>query len=105
MQAAEALSTGGEKEAGGGGGTTVDDLEYTTLARRTLGKCRPSVVDGSIVLECAGSVCSYIVLIGGLVTSLIVECTGEAIINTSYQKLPFGSGDYPDKRIFHQALN
>ena len=26
-------------------------------------------------------------------------------INTSYQKLPFGSGDYPDKLLFHQALN
>ncbi|CAN0426547.1 unnamed protein product, partial [Laminaria digitata] len=52
-----------------------DDLEYTTLAKRTLGKYGPLVVDGSIVLECAGSVCSYVVLIGGLVTSLIVECT------------------------------
>ena len=27
------------------------------------------------------------------------------IINTSYQKLPFGSGDYPDKLLFHQELN
>ena len=27
------------------------------------------------------------------------------IIYTSYQKLPFGSGDYPDKLLFHQALN
>ena len=26
-----------------------------------------------------------------------------SIINTSYQKLPFGSGDYPDKLLFHQA--
>ena len=24
---------------------------------------------------------------------------------TSYQKLPFGSGDDPDKLFFHQALN
>ena len=24
---------------------------------------------------------------------------------TSYQKLPFGSGDDPDKLVFHQALN
>ena len=30
-----------------------------------------------------------------------------SLINTSYQKLPvpFGSGDYPDKLLFHQALN
>ena len=27
-----------------------------------------------------------------------------SIINTSYQKLPSGSGDYPDKLLFHQAL-
>ena len=27
------------------------------------------------------------------------------IINTSYPKLPFGSGDYPDKLFFDQALN
>ena len=27
------------------------------------------------------------------------------IINTSYQKLPFGSGDYPNKLLFHQAPN
>ena len=26
-------------------------------------------------------------------------------MNTSYQKLPFGSGDYPDKLLYHQALN
>ena len=27
------------------------------------------------------------------------------IINSSYQKLPFGSGDDPDKLLYHQALN
>ena len=26
-------------------------------------------------------------------------------MNTSYQKLPFGPGDYPDKRLYHQAPN
>ena len=30
---------------------------------------------------------------------------GAPIINTSYHKLPFGSGDYPDKLLFHQVLN
>ena len=30
---------------------------------------------------------------------------GRVVINTSYQKLPFGSGDYPDKLLYHQALN
>ena len=27
------------------------------------------------------------------------------IINTSYRKLPFASGEYPDKLLLHQALN
>ena len=31
--------------------------------------------------------------------------SGSLIITTSYQKLPFGSWDYPDKLLFHQALN
>ena len=30
---------------------------------------------------------------------------GSLIINSSYQKLPFGSGDDPDKLFFHHALN
>ena len=33
--------------------------------------------------------------------------TSITIINTSYQKLPFGSGDYPDKlllEVYQQAL-
>ena len=38
--------------------------------------------------------------------NFVVQCVCDApIINTSYQKLPFGSGDYPDKLLFHQALN
>ena len=79
IQAAEALSSGGGNAGGGDGDlTALDDLEYTTLARKTLGKHGPSVVDGSIVLECAGSVCSYVLLIGGLATSLIAEGTGGA---------------------------
>ena len=38
--------------------------------------------------------------------NFVVQSVCDApIINTSYQKLPFGSGDYPDKLLFHQALN
>ena len=40
------------------------------------------------------------------VAALVLYGTkGSVIINTSYQKLPFGSGDDPDKVFFHQALN
>ena len=38
-------------------------------------------------------------------TSVIPFAIAHTIINTSYEKLPFGSGDYPDKLLFHQALN
>ena len=38
--------------------------------------------------------------------SFVVQYICDApIINTSYQKSPFGSGDCPDKLLFHQALN
>ena len=38
--------------------------------------------------------------------NFVVQSVCDApVINTSYQKLPFGSGDYPDKLLFHQALN
>ena len=38
--------------------------------------------------------------------NFVVQSVRDApIINTSYQKLPFGSGDYPDNILFHQALN
>ena len=38
--------------------------------------------------------------------NFVVQSVRDApIINTSYQKLPFGSGDHPDTLLFHQALN
>ena len=38
--------------------------------------------------------------------NFVVQSVCDApIINTSYEKLPFGYGDYPDKLLFHQALN
>ena len=37
--------------------------------------------------------------------NFVVQSVCDApIINTSYQNLPFGSGHYPDKLLFHQAL-
>ena len=79
IKAAEALSTRYGEEDGGGGGTALANLDYTELARRTLGKYGPPIVDGALALQLTGATCSYVLLIGGLVTSLIVECTGGAI--------------------------
>ena len=51
IRAAEALSSEDGESGGGGGGTSLDDLEYTELARRTLGKYGPTVVDVVLVLQ------------------------------------------------------
>ena len=38
--------------------------------------------------------------------NFVVQSVCDApIINTSYQKLSFGSGDHPDELLLHQALN
>ena len=42
---------------------------------------------------------------GSIKTSPSSTPISPVIINTSYQKLPFGSGDDPDKLCFHQARN
>ena len=37
--------------------------------------------------------------------NFVVQSVCDApIINTSYQKLPFGSGEYPDKLLFQQSF-
>ena len=41
----------------------------------------------------------YFLLYTAVVDSYIISLT------QSYQKLPFGSGDYPYKLLYHQALN
>ena len=60
----------------------------TTLHRWILGKLTCAILRRSYVRLCALYVCFF-----------------KAVINTRYQKLPFGSGDHPDKPLFHQALN
>lgn len=74
IQAAEASALESGKNGGTGG--SLEDLEYTAVAARTLGEYGPSLVDGSIVLQNFGSVCSYVILVGGLTTSIIGELSG-----------------------------
>lgn len=76
IKAAEAVSIR-DGEGGAGSGTTLSDLNYTELARRTLGKYGPPMVDVTMAFQLTGSMCSYILLVGGLMTSLIAEITGE----------------------------
>ena len=46
-----------------------------------------------------------VVRAAGLVNIVVHSVCDAPIINTSYQKLPFGSGDHPDRLLFHEALN
>lgn len=69
ISAAEACSLG----RGNGSSGTFDDLEFGTLAARTLGKYGPPMVEISIIVGNFGAVCSYVLLVGGLTTSLLAE--------------------------------
>ncbi|CAM9489938.1 unnamed protein product, partial [Sphacelaria rigidula] len=66
--AAEATSAG---EAG-----TLEELEFSALAKRTLGSHGGWIVDSSIVVQNFGAVCSYVVLVGSLTTSMLEEWAG-----------------------------
>ena len=65
--------------------------------------CTPSISG----FDTAGTACArgYVLLILPVLPVSTLVYSGLCIINTSYQKLPFGSGDDPDKLLFHQALN
>ena len=56
-----------------GGHGSVEELDYTVLVARTLGEHGPALVDLSVVTMNFGAVCSYIILIGGLVSSMLLE--------------------------------
>eukprot|EP00903_Cladosiphon_okamuranus_P010528 g9958.t1 len=63
----------GEKIAATSGRAQIEDLEFATIAKRTIGTHAPLLLDGSIVVLNFGAVCSYVVLVGGLTTALLTE--------------------------------
>lgn len=65
-----------EVASANGTGGKLEDLEFATLASRTLGEHGDFIVGSSIVLQNFGAVCSYVLLVGGLTTSVIAEWTG-----------------------------
>ncbi|CAN0254205.1 unnamed protein product, partial [Ectocarpus fasciculatus] len=64
------------REGGGGHGGRLDDIEFAHLARETVGPLGPLAVDASIVLGNFGDVCSYVILVGSLTGSLLLEWFG-----------------------------
>ncbi|CAN0100820.1 unnamed protein product, partial [Ectocarpus sp. 6 AP-2014] len=70
---------GGRGGGGGGGGgdaDRLDDIEFAQLARETVGPLGPLAVDAAIVLCNFGDVCSYVILVGSLTGSLLLEWFG-----------------------------
>lgn len=47
--------------------------KYAMLAEESLGKSGPYIVDAVIAVQNGGAVCSYVVILGGLATSLLSE--------------------------------
>ena len=72
----------------------MDTILITSKTQDTTALLRHAPTTLPAVLTRAGIVCRRCFL------------QGTMVINTSYQKLkPFGSGDNPDKLLYHQALN
>ncbi|CAM9980323.1 unnamed protein product, partial [Scytosiphon promiscuus] len=56
----------------------LDDIEFAQLARETIGPLGERSVDFFIVVNNFGDVCSYIILVGSLTGSLLLEWFGDS---------------------------
>lgn len=71
------LPVGGDGQGGiGGGGARLADLDFAELAEETFGRYGATSVNVSIVIGNFGDVCSYVVLVGSLASSLLDEWFG-----------------------------
>lgn len=68
-----ALILAAEASSANGTGGSLEDLEFSVLASRTMGEHGEVLINASIVVQNFGAVCSYVLLIGGLTTSMLVE--------------------------------
>lgn len=78
--AAEASSTGMDvaKDWDDPSSATLKELNFASAIRRTIGRGGGMFTDLVVILALFGANCSYMVIIGGLVTSLITEWTNAA---------------------------
>eukprot|EP00752_Nemacystus_decipiens_P007560 g6753.t1 len=82
--AALEMSEGGGAAGGGGSGGglangdggRLDDIEYAHLAMETVGPLGAKSVDAFIVINNFGDVCSYVILVGSLTASLLLDWFG-----------------------------
>lgn len=78
--AAEAAFPRGNNSDGG----RLRDLDFADLAAKTVGSYGAISVDVSIVVQNVGDVCSYVILLGALSSSLLEEWTGSDGAWTSF---------------------
>lgn len=73
-------SIGGPVSGSGSGigSGRLDDIEYAHLARETVGPLGARSVDAFIVVNNFGDVCSYVILVGSLTASLLLDWFGAA---------------------------
>lgn len=78
VRAAEVCSgaSGNRKDVHDGTGSSLHDLELSVLAKRTMGEQGDKIADACIIVMNFGGVCSYVVLVGGLTTSVLAEWYG-----------------------------
>eukprot|EP00903_Cladosiphon_okamuranus_P006099 g6009.t1 len=66
----------GDVDGGDVGGGRLDDIEYAHLARETIGPLGAKSVDVFIVINNFGDVCSYVILVGSLTASVLLDWFG-----------------------------
>lgn len=54
----------------------LEELEFSALAKRTVGQHGGWIVDVSIIVGNFGANCSYVILVGSLTTSMLREWGG-----------------------------
>lgn len=81
---------GGGKEEGGSSGSGSGNVahaknKYAMLAEESMGEAGPYIIDGVIAVQNGGAVCSYVVILGGLATSLLSEFLGWLEVRFSFE--------------------
>eukprot|EP00903_Cladosiphon_okamuranus_P010527 g9957.t1 len=70
-ETAMTVEEGGKEEGGRSGRAAHAKTKYAILAEESMGEAGPYIIDGVIAVQNGGAVCSYVIILGGLATSLL----------------------------------
>lgn len=65
------VEEGGKGEGGNRVSVKHAKTKYAMLAEESMGEAGPYIIDSVIAVQNGGAVCSYVVILGGLATSLL----------------------------------